>query len=108
MARYQHHIFVCQTGRPPDHPKGCCQSKGAGDVIQAFGDAVEAEDLSATVRTNAAGCLGACEYGVAVVVYPEGVWYGAVTEDDVPEIIESHVKNGTPVERLRIEDPAYQ
>jgi (2Fe-2S) ferredoxin len=37
-----------------------------------------------------------------VVVYPEGVWYGGVTAADVPEIVESHLVNGKPVERLRL------
>jgi (2Fe-2S) ferredoxin len=37
-----------------------------------------------------------------VVVYPEGVWYGRVTEADVPEIIEQHLIRDRPVERLRL------
>jgi (2Fe-2S) ferredoxin len=37
-----------------------------------------------------------------VVVYPDGVWYGRVTAADVEEIIESHIVNGKPVERLLI------
>lgn len=58
--------------------------------------------LHKRIRANAAGCLDACEQGPAVVVYPEGIWYGGVTVDDVPEIVE-HVLGGPPVERLRLE-----
>jgi (2Fe-2S) ferredoxin len=36
------------------------------------------------------------------VVYPDNVWYGGVTVDDVDEIVESHLMNGVPVERLVI------
>jgi hypothetical protein len=36
-----------------------------------------------------------------VVVYPDGVWYAAVTPGDVGEILESHLLGGKPVERLR-------
>jgi (2Fe-2S) ferredoxin len=36
------------------------------------------------------------------VVYPEQVWYGGVTVDDVEEIIQSHLIGGKPVERLLI------
>ena len=34
------------------------------------------------------------------VVYPEGVWYTFVDNDDIDEIVESHLKNGQVVERL--------
>ncbi len=37
-----------------------------------------------------------------MVVYPDAVWYGRVTANDVDEIIESHIVNGKPVERLLI------
>jgi (2Fe-2S) ferredoxin len=35
-----------------------------------------------------------------IVVYPENVWYHGVQESDLPEILESHILNGKPVERL--------
>jgi (2Fe-2S) ferredoxin len=38
------------------------------------------------------------------VVYPEGVWYGRVRVEDIPEIVESHLVNGVPVERLRLRE----
>ena len=46
------------------------------------------------VRANKAGCLDQCEAGVAVCVYPEQVWYGGVTVDDVVEIIDAHIVGG--------------
>jgi len=48
------------------------------------------------------GCLDQCEHGPTVVVYPDAVWYGRVTANDVEEIIESHIVNGKPVERLML------
>ena len=54
------------------------------------------------MRANAAGCLDACAYGPSVVVYPEGVWYGHVRVEDVPEIVERHLIGGEPVERLLV------
>jgi (2Fe-2S) ferredoxin len=58
--------------------------------------------LAGLVRANAAGCLDACEHGASMVVYPEAVWYGGVTVADVEEIVQSHLVEGRPVERLRI------
>jgi (2Fe-2S) ferredoxin len=37
-----------------------------------------------------------------VVVYPEGVWYGRVRPEDVPEIVERHLLGGEPIARLLI------
>ncbi|WP_330381820.1 hypothetical protein [Defluviitalea phaphyphila] len=37
-----------------------------------------------------------------VIVYPEGVWYGGVTYDDVEEIFDSHIEGGKVVDRLVI------
>jgi len=73
-------------------------------VKEALKAALKARGLQSRVRANSAGCLDACEHGVAVVVYPEGVWYGGVTAADVPEIVESHLVGGVPVERLVIRD----
>jgi (2Fe-2S) ferredoxin len=56
------------------------------------------------VRANKSGCLDQCEHGPTVVIYPEAVWYGSVTEDDVEEIVASHIIAGKPVQRLIIAD----
>lgn len=97
---YARHVFVCQNERPADDPRGCCAAKGSADVLEAFKRELKARNLARVIRTNKAGCLDACAHGVSVVVYPEGVWYGGVTAADVPEIVESHLVNGKPVDRL--------
>jgi (2Fe-2S) ferredoxin len=48
------------------------------------------------------GCFGICEKGPVVVVYPDNVWYGSVTPDDVEEILDEHIEGGNVVERLEI------
>ena len=67
------------------------------DALKA---ALTKRGLSKQIRANNAGCLDQCEHGVAVVVYPEQVWYGGVTVDDVTEIVEKHLVGGEPVARL--------
>ena len=54
------------------------------------------------VRVNKSGCLDRCEEGPTCVVYPEGIWYTYVDEEDIDEIIDSHLVKGEPVERLKI------
>jgi (2Fe-2S) ferredoxin len=54
------------------------------------------------VRINRAGCLDRCGEGPLLVVYPQAIWYTFVDNDDIDEIIESHLMNGKVVERLAI------
>lgn len=102
MPPYEHHIFVCGNQRPVGHPRGCCGEKGADEVRATLKEALVAHGLKGRVRANHAGCLDQCEHGVTVVIYPEGIWYGFVTPADVHEIVEEHLLNGRPVERLRM------
>jgi (2Fe-2S) ferredoxin len=76
-------------------------------VRDAMKKEIKQRGLRGLVRANQSGCLDACAFGPSVVVYPEGVWYGGVTVEDVPEIIESHIINGKSVERLLIRDPKF-
>jgi (2Fe-2S) ferredoxin len=97
---YERHVFVCTNRRPDGSPKGCCATKGGEEVWARFKSELEARGLKGRMRANAAGCLDTCSLGVAVVIYPEGVWYGGVRPDDVPTLIEEHLVGGRPVERL--------
>ena len=104
MPHLDRHVFVCENRREPGNPQGCCADKGGAEVREEFKRQLHERSLKKTIRANAAGCLDQCARGVAVVVYPEQVWYGGVTVGDVTEIIESHLVGGVPVERLRIKD----
>jgi len=104
MAKFERHLFVCINERPEDNPRGSCAHKGALEVAQALKLAAYERGLKRVVRVNKAGCLDQCHLGVSVVVYPEGVWYGGVTLDDVEEIVERHLVGGEPVERLVVPD----
>jgi (2Fe-2S) ferredoxin len=102
MKRYEKHIFICENKRPPDDPKGCCFDKGSPEIKARFKQRIKELGLKQDVRANTSGCLDACEFGASVVVYPEQIWYGGVTVEDVEEIIQSHIINNKPVERLII------
>lgn len=107
MKRFEKHIFVCENKRPEGHPRGCCADKNSVEIRAMFKKRLKELGLSTEIRANAAGCLDACEHGVTVVVYPEQTWYGKVTIDDVEEIIQEHLVNDNPVERLRIKDKKF-
>jgi (2Fe-2S) ferredoxin len=102
MAPFERHVFICCNRREPDHPRGCCDPE-AGDRLQkAFKKALADRGLNRRIRANKAGCLDQCEHGPTVVVYPDAVWYGFVTEADIAEIIDTHLVGGTPVARLQL------
>jgi (2Fe-2S) ferredoxin len=100
--RFKHHVFVCENRRDPSDPKGSCAAKGSDAIRAALKEELAKRGLHKKIRANSAGCLDGCAEGPTVVVYPEGIWYGHVRPEDVPEIVESHLVNGVPVERLRL------
>jgi (2Fe-2S) ferredoxin len=107
MPSFQRHVFVCVNERPPGNPKGCCKEKGAEAVRDELKKRLAEIGLKGVVRANNAGCLDQCATGVTVVVYPEQVWYGHVTVEDVPELIERHILRGEFVERLMLPDQPH-
>jgi len=103
MPKFTKHIFICMNQREPGHPRGCCDPTGSGELQRLFKVKLAERGIK-LVRANKSGCLDQCELGPTVAVYPEGVFYGGVQAADVDEIIESHIVNDLPVERLRIPD----
>jgi (2Fe-2S) ferredoxin len=107
MTRFERHVFVCTNERPPGHPKGCCREKGSEAVRDGLKAELHRRGLKGIVRANSAGCLDACEFGVSMVIYPDGIWYGGVKVEDIDEIVEKTIMNGQVIDRLLIKDPRY-
>lgn len=72
-------------------------------LVKEFKKQMKDLGISGRMRAQKSGCLDACEYGPSLVVYPEGVFYGGVTKDDVNEIVNEHLLNNRLVERLVID-----
>jgi (2Fe-2S) ferredoxin len=70
-------------------------------VLQAFWAEQQKRNAFETVAVTYSGCIGPCDGGSNVLVYPEGVLYQRVTPDDVSEIFEQHLLQGEPVARLQ-------
>ncbi|HET7527869.1 MAG TPA: (2Fe-2S) ferredoxin domain-containing protein [Burkholderiaceae bacterium] len=100
MSYYQHHIFFCLNERP--NGEVCCAQHNPQRALDHCKGRVKALGLAGPggVRVNKAGCMDRCAGGPVVVVYPEAIWYTYVDQQDIDEIVESHLKNGQVVQRL--------
>lgn len=94
-------VFVCINERPAEHPRGSCVARGGGDVFNAFREITGQRGL-VDVKVTFTGCMEPCMVGPTVLVVPDNVWYGGVTVDDVPLIVDQHLIGDEPVEWLRI------
>lgn len=101
MVNPKHHLFVCTSCRLNGKQQGFCYSKNSVDIVGEFMEELDSRDLSGDIMVNNTGCFGICSQGPIVVVYPEGIWYGNVTSDDVEEIVDS-LESGEVVKRLQI------
>ena len=103
MSYYQYHVFFCTNKRA--NGEACCGQFNA----QAMRDYTKQRTKELGLhkegkcRINTAGCLNRCAEGPVIVVYPEAIWYTYVDQSDIDEIIESHLINGKPVQRLMLD-----
>lgn len=107
MPRPEKHVFVCAQSRPPGHPRGCCAQNGSAEVLQTFWQELQKRDLHDRISVTYSGCLGPCDRGANVVVYPEGVMYSQVNKENVARILEEHLIGGRPVESLLAPDDVW-
>ena len=108
MPKPEHHVLVCLNARPPGNPKGSCAEKGSEEVFDRLKSMVKERGLGQRVIVNRTNCLKHCSRGITVAVYPDNVWYARVTAADLPEIVEAHLENGRPIERLLMEDIPWE
>jgi (2Fe-2S) ferredoxin/predicted O-methyltransferase YrrM len=102
MEPFRHHIFVCTQEKPEGVTS--CPCNGSWRVLQALERELAAQGLDNEVQVTTCGCLGLCDEGPILITYPEGVWYQKVKEEDVPEIVSSHLRSGKLVARLAWND----
>jgi NADH:ubiquinone oxidoreductase subunit F (NADH-binding)/NADH:ubiquinone oxidoreductase subunit E len=83
-----------------------CVSAGGFKVRDHLSALLKEEGLEEEYLVVGTGCNGFCAAGPIVVVQPDGIFYQKVGEEDLAEIVTSHLKGGQVVERLLHKDPA--
>ncbi len=97
---YTKHIFICTNQRPEGAAKPSCGEAHGLALVSEFKKQVKDKGLSVEIRAQKTGCLDVCDFGPALVIYPEGVFYQNVQLADVAEIVEEHLIANRRVERL--------
>lgn len=85
-------IFTCSGAS--------CISSHSLEIKKALLEGLEREGLEKQVRIVETGCMGPCQEGPLVFVAPDQVFYVRLKNEDIPEIIKSHIKEGKIVKRL--------
>ncbi|NJR75259.1 MAG: (2Fe-2S) ferredoxin domain-containing protein, partial [Scytonema sp. CRU_2_7] len=69
-----------------------CRKQGAAKVLAAF-------EALATLEVTVTGssCLGQCGNGPMVLVLPDMVWYSRVHPNEVPLLVEQHLRGSQRV-----------
>lgn len=77
-----------------------CAMEGAMDITNAIKNELKKHRIENEIEVIRTGCLGLCDLGPIVIIYPEGTFYSKVNIKDVPELVEEHLVNGRIVKRL--------
>ena len=92
----ERHILIC--GGPG------CKASNSDNILKAFNEEIVRLNLQEDVKVIMTGCFGFCAKGPVIEIMPDKVFYIKVTEEDVKEIIESHILEGRIVDRLLYEN----
>lgn len=92
MDPYSRHVFICQGND--------CSQKGSEEVREEFRRVLIEKKLYSSVKVNKSGCFDQCDYGINLVIYPEGTWYCNVDKKAVKQIVEKHIVGGEVVSNL--------
>ncbi|MCG8400416.1 MAG: FAD-dependent oxidoreductase [Firmicutes bacterium] len=92
MEMYRSHVLVCAGAG--------CISSDCKTVQAAMLDNIDKYGLGQEVKLVETGCMGPCDLGPVLVVYPEGVFYRRVTPEGAARVVEEHLLKGRLVEDM--------
>ncbi|QQR88698.1 MAG: (2Fe-2S) ferredoxin domain-containing protein [Myxococcales bacterium] len=106
MPKRKQYLWVCENTRPEGHPKGCCSSCQSEKIRDLLKKGIAARGLHGQVRICGSSCLDLCWVGPVIAVMPDHAFYGRVTENDVPDILNA-LEKGQLLQRLLLNDSDF-
>jgi (2Fe-2S) ferredoxin len=98
--KYEKHIFVCANQKAEG--KKCCGEAFGMEAVQHLRSRIKQANLQVEIRAQKAGCLDVCQHGPALVIYPEGTFYGSLTMENLDQIFDSHILKGEKIKSLEL------
>ncbi|WP_133136563.1 (2Fe-2S) ferredoxin domain-containing protein [Legionella rowbothamii] len=106
MTYYSKHVLLCTNQKAAG--KQCCANSGGEEFFTYMKSRLAELGMHGPgkIRVSKSGCLGRCDLGPCIVIYPEGVWYTYSSFTDIDTIIDSHLISGIIAQKLAI-DPEH-
>ena len=82
---YKCHLFICIKSRSTGRKS--CGDNGDPDLKGILKDEIKDRGLKSIVRVSESCCLGVCDAGPNIMIYPQRIWLSEVTIDDVESIL---------------------
>ena len=100
MEKPTYHILVCNSFRAGAQTKGFCHRKGVEQFIPYLEQEIVDRGLDAQV--TACGCLKVCDRGPAMVVYPDGWWFGDIDSEEKIDLVLDSLEDHETVQELTL------
>jgi (2Fe-2S) ferredoxin len=101
---YQKHIFICTNTR--EQGTSACGDHATKPIMLHFKKRLKELGVHGKdkIRVSQSGCLGRCNQGPVMVIYPEGRWYQCNNEQQAEEIITQDIILNQTVDHLMLKD----
>lgn len=87
---YQKKIFVCTNDKRGEGAS--CGDHNAEEVFRSLRNIAKEKGLHPQIRVAQAKCLGQCQKGVNVMVYPDNAWHSGVRVEDTLKLADLYIK----------------
>ena len=107
MAQRKRYLFVCVNRRPEASPKGSCAARGSVELYNELKRLLKERGLADTeVRACSSSCLDTCWAGPSICVEPDHYFYGRLSAQDLPRIVDA-LEQGSRVEQLVLNEDDF-